>query len=89
MAKKLLKYKLNDNGTIPDYIEDGGYYLTTDKTMVGLSVDNPVSNGLGELVTYQNVLDYFNTYQSDYTDLDGKTITVEDNATHFYNKKGE
>lgn len=43
MAKQFVKYKLNDDGTIPSFIEHGGFfYHNDDKDMTGLTIDNPV-----------------------------------------------
>ena len=46
MTNKIIKYTLNSNGTIPDYIADGGYYgkanggsSPQDYDMIGATVD--------------------------------------------------
>ncbi len=31
MANKIVKYKLEANGTIPTWIDDGGYYPTSEE----------------------------------------------------------
>ncbi|HWQ65966.1 MAG TPA: hypothetical protein VN372_03740 [Methanospirillum sp.] len=36
--RKLLKYKLTDHGTIPTFIENGGYFPTEDGYLHGISV---------------------------------------------------
>ena len=56
MANKIIKYNLNSNGTIPSYIEDGGYYPKAnsnsspqDWDLIGATVDGSSETGLGEL----------------------------------------
>ena len=46
MANKIIKYNLESNGTIPTYIDDGGYYPKAnggsspqDYDMIGATVD--------------------------------------------------
>ena len=48
MANKIVKYQL-DNGTIPTWIEDGGYYPDPTEVMIGATVDGSSEVGLGEL----------------------------------------
>lgn len=38
MAKKIVRYLLEGNGTVPLFIENGGYYMVGPE-LVGLSVD--------------------------------------------------
>ena len=51
MANKIVKYKLEDNGTIPTWIDDGGYYPDTSEVMIGATVDGSDETGLGELAS--------------------------------------
>ena len=39
MANKIVKYKLTDAGTIPTWIDDGGYFPDTSEVMIGATVD--------------------------------------------------
>ena len=39
MAKKLIRYLLEGNGTVPAFVENGGHYMNANEEMVGLSVD--------------------------------------------------
>ena len=39
MANKIVKYKLTDAGTIPTWIDDGGYYPDPSEVMIGTTVD--------------------------------------------------
>lgn len=38
MAKKLVRYLLEGNGTVPVFVENGGHYMQGDE-LIGLSVD--------------------------------------------------
>jgi hypothetical protein len=49
---KLIKYTLNANGTIPDYVIDGGYFAVPnggtspkDLTLVGVANDDSLQTG--------------------------------------------
>ena len=70
MANKIVKYKLTDAGTIPTWIEDGGYYPDSEEVMIGATVDNSSEVGLGELASEADVKTYLDTYTSDWTDQD-------------------
>ena len=54
MANKIIKYNLTAGGTIPTYIDDGGYYPKAnsnaspqDWDMIGVTVDGSSEEGLG------------------------------------------
>ena len=51
MANKIVKYKLTDAGTIPTWIDDGGYYPDPSEVMIGATVDGSSEVGLGELAS--------------------------------------
>ena len=93
MANKIVKYKLESNGTIPTWIDDGGYYPTTDEVMIGATVDNSDETGLGELETEADVKTYLDTYTSDWSEEDPNdpNATVPFNqtnaASHIWSKK--
>ena len=93
MANKIVKYKLTGAGTIPTWIDDGGYYPTTDEVMIGATVDNSDETGLGELETEADVKTYLDTYTSDWTEQDPSdpNATVPFNqtnaASHIWSKK--
>ena len=70
MANKIVKYKLEDNGTIPTWIDDGGYYPNTEEVMIGATVDGSCEVGLGELASEADVKTYLDTYTSTWTDDD-------------------
>ena len=74
MANKIIKYNLNANGTIPDYIDDGGYFPKAnggnspqDYDMIGATVDGSSETGLGELASEAAVKSYLDKYTGDWT----------------------
>ena len=67
MANKIVKYQL-DNGTIPSWIEDGGYYPDPTEVMIGATVDGASENGEGVLASQADVEAYLDTYTSDWTE---------------------
>jgi len=69
MANKIVKYQL-DNGTIPSWIEDGGYYPDPTEVMIGATVDGASENGEGVLASQADVEAYLDTYTSDWTQDD-------------------
>jgi hypothetical protein len=69
MANKIVKYQL-DNGTIPTWIGDGGYYPDPNEVMIGATVDGSDETGLGELVSEADVKTYLDTYTSSWTEPD-------------------
>ena len=75
MANKIIKYNLTAEGTIPTYIEDGGYFLKAnsnaspqDNDMIGATVDGSSETGLGELANAAAIKSYLDTYTSEWTD---------------------
>ena len=70
MANKIVKYKLESNGTIPTWIEDGGYYPDTNEVMIGATVDGSSEVGLGELASEADVKTYLDSYTSSWTEDD-------------------
>ena len=73
MANKIVKYKLTDAGTIPTWIEDGGYYPDPSEVMIGATVDGSDETGLGELASEADVKTYLDTYTSSWTERVGPT----------------
>ena len=69
MANKIVKYQL-DNGTIPTWIADGGYYPDPTEIMIGATVDGSTETGEGELVSESAVETYLDTYTSTWTEDD-------------------
>ena len=84
MANKIIKYNLTEAGTIPTYIDDGGYYPKAnggsspqDWDLIGATVDGSDETGLGALANAAAIKSYLDTYTSDWTegvDDDGEDI---------------
>ena len=95
MANKIVKYRLEDNGTIPTWIEDGGYYPDTNEVMIGATVDGSDEVGHGELASEADVKTYLDSYTSTWTEddpsSDDPSVTVPFDqataATHIWSKK--
>ena len=68
MANKIVKYKLTDAGTIPTWIDDGGYFPDESEVMIGATVDGSSEIGLGELASEADVKTYLDSYTSDWTE---------------------
>jgi len=85
MANKIIKYNLTAEGTIPGYIEDGGYFPKTnnnaspqDWDMIGATKDGSSETGLGALANAAAIKSYLDTYTSEWTD--GKDENGDDVA---------
>ena len=93
MANKIVKYQLEANGTIPTWIDDGGYYPDPSEIMIGATVDGSSETGLGELASEADVKTYLDSYTSSWTEEDPNDpdATVPFNqttaATHIWSKK--
>jgi hypothetical protein len=70
MANKIVKYQL-EGGTIPSWIDDGGYYPDPSEIMIGATVDGSDETGLGELASEADVKTYLDTYTSSWTEKNG------------------
>ena len=88
MANKIIKYNLTAGGTIPTYIEDGGYYPKAnsnaspqDWDLIGATVDGSSETGLGELANAAAIKTYLDTYTSDWKDRDADGNEVDFNQT--------
>ena len=73
MANKIIKYNLTAGGTIPTYIDDGGYYPKAnsnaspqDWDLIGATVDGSSETGLGELANKAAIVTYLDTYPGDW-----------------------
>ena len=98
MANKIIKYNLTAGGTIPDYIDDGGYYPKAnggaspqDWDLIGATIDGSSETGLGELANQAAVKSYLDTYTSDWKQPDGsggeEDFDQDAAATHVWAKK--
>ena len=98
MANKIIKYNLTSGGTIPTYIEDGGYYPKAnggnspqDWDLIGATTDGSSQTGLGELANKAAVKSYLDTYTSGWKQPDGsggeEDFDQDAAATHVWAKK--
>ena len=98
MANKIIKYNLESNGTIPTYIDDGGYYPKAnggaspqDWDLIGATTNGSSETGLGELANEAAVKSYLDTYTSDWKQPDGsggeEDFDQDAAATHIWSKK--
>ena len=98
MANKIIKYNLESNGTIPTYIDDGGYYPKAnggsppqDWDLIGATTDGSDETGLGELANEAAVKSYLDTYTGDWTERNADEEEVPFNQTnaaaHIWSKK--
>ena len=90
MANKIIKYNLTSLGTIPTYIDDGGYYPKAnsnnspqDWDLIGATVDGSSETALGELANEAAVKSYLDTYTSDWKqqDPEDRTKQIDFNQT--------
>ena len=98
MANKIIKYNLESNGTIPTYIDDGGYYPKAnggaspqDWDMIGATLNGSDETGLGELANEAAVKSYLDTYTGDWKERNDAGEEVAFNQTtaaaHIWSKK--
>ena len=98
MANKIIKYNLESNGTIPTYIDDGGYFPKAnggnspqDYDMIGATLNGSAETGLGELANEAAVKSYLDTYTGDWTERNaaGEDVAFDQDAaaTHIWSKK--
>jgi len=98
MANKIIKYNLESNGTIPTYIDDGGYFPKAnggnspqDWDLIGATTDGSDETGLGELANKAAIKSYLDTYTSDWKDRNaaGEEIDFDQDAaaTSIWAKK--
>ena len=98
MANKIIKYTLEANGTIPGYINDGGYYPKANDTaspqdwdMIGATNDSSNETGLGELANKAAIKSYLDSYTGDWTDINdaGEEVAFDQDAaaTQLWAKK--
>ena len=98
MANKIIKYNLTASGTIPTYIDDGGYYPKAnsnnspqDWDLIGATTNGSSETALGELANKAAVKSYLDTYTSEWKqrDADGNEEDFDQDAaaTYVWNKK--
>ena len=100
MANKIIKFTLEANGTIPTYMNSGGFYPKAnsnaspqDWDMIGATKNDASETGLGELANKAAVESYLDTYTGDWTEDDPdnqgtqRAFSQADAATHIWTKK--
>ena len=100
MANKIIKYNLEANGTIPTYIDDGGYYPKANENaspqgwdLIGAGHDGGSETGIGELANKAAVKSYLDSYTGDWTEPDpdnpgeNRAFDQDAAATHIWTKK--
>ena len=92
MANKIIKYNLTAEGTVPGYIEDGGYFPKTnsnaspqDWDMIGATKDGSTETGLGELANAAAIKSYLDTYTSEWKERNSDGDEVDFNQTNAAN----
>ena len=89
MANKIIKYNLEANGTVPTYIDDGGYFPKANENaspqdwdLIGATTDGATTTGLGELANKAAVKSYLDSYTGDWTDrdADGNEVAFDQDA---------
>ena len=98
MANKIIKFTLEANGTIPTYMNSGGFYPKAnsnaspqDWDMIGATKDGSSETGLGELANKAAVKSYLDSYTGDWTERNeaGENVAFDQDraATHIWTKK--
>ena len=98
MANKIIKYNLESNGTIPTYIDDGGYYPKAnggsspqDWDLIGATTNGSSETALGELANKAAIKSYLDTYTGDWTERNaaGEEVDFDQDAaaTRLWTKK--
>ena len=100
MANKIIKFTLEANGTIPTYMNSGGFYPKAnsnaspqDWDMIGATKDGAFQTGLGELANKAAIESYLDSYTSSWTEPDPdnpgekRAFSQADAATNIWNKK--
>jgi len=89
MANKIIKYNLESNGTIPTYIDDGGYFPKAnggsspqDWDLIGATTDGSDETGLGELANKAAIKSYLDSYTGDWKDRNaaGEEVDFDQDA---------
>ena len=98
MANKIIKYNLTTGGTIPTYIDDGGYFPKAnsnaspqDWDLIGATNNGSAETGLGELANKAAIKSYLDSYTGDWTERNdaGEEVAFDQDtaATAVWAKK--
>jgi len=89
MANKIIKYNLEANGTVPTYIDDGGYFPKANENaspqdwdLIGATTDGATTTGLGELANKAAIKSYLDSYTGDWTERNdaGEEVAFDQDA---------
>lgn len=81
MPSQIVSYKLNLDGTIPEFIQDGGYFPSAstweEMTLLGITfADATIPTGITVYTSKEEIIAYLNTYTSGLKEID--PVTRED-----------
>jgi len=89
MANKIIKYNLTTGGTVPTYIDDGGYFPKANENaspqdwdLIGATVDGSSETALGELANKAAIKSYLDSYTGDWTERNdaGEEVAFDQDA---------
>ena len=79
MAKKIIRYNLELDGTIPPYIEDGGYFASSNSNQPPQDLDligvtDSTETGLAEFENKESLLEYLQDVGQEWKSDDGSAF---------------
>lgn len=75
MPKQVISYTLTLEGTVPDYVQDGGYFPNND-VLIGISKDgSTLPSSTGVFATQASLVLYLDTYTQDWVNSNFATNT--------------
>jgi hypothetical protein len=96
MTKKVISYRLNTDGSIPDFVESGGHLPkdandTSVMICIGIAKEGAdISDAVQEFITEADATAYVSTYMNDsiFPGLDGKDVvfTVAGAVSDIFDK---
>lgn len=88
---KIITYVLNENGTIPDYVTDGGYFPDAtegaspqDWTLVGVATDEAPHDAFSDVNSLEEYL--VSIGGESWTDIDNNPVNLLDSAQSMFDK---
>jgi hypothetical protein len=86
----VIKYTLNENGTIPDYVIDGGYFAKLnnnnspqDYDLIGLSESTGIENFINK-IDFEN---YVKSFNDEFTMAGDRKIYIQDMINLIWSRK--
>ena len=90
---KLIRYTLNEDGTIPDYVIDGGYFpkfndgqSPQDYDLIGISETNP---GLEEYTTKVSFENYVKSFTNESYTINNIVYYTQDDINSLWDRVNE